>query len=147
MKFFDLRTKLQEINTNLTQNQPCQWLSRWLKTTPPSARGEQQTMIKHICICVCLHTYIYECLHTCMFSLSGYVLTHIPVPILANILLRTHAYTCIHTHTVSHVTHTRHTIVVNTSSEKLEVDSLHHEKKSVHLFSLEHPCLLECLLV
>jgi len=32
------------------------------------------------------------------------------------------------THTVSHVTHTRHTIVVDTPSEKREVDLLHHEK-------------------
>ena len=63
-----------------------------------------------------------------MFALSGYVLTHIPVPILANILLRTHAYKCIHAHTVSHVTHTGHMIVVDTSSEKREVESLHHEK-------------------
>jgi len=66
--------------------------------------------------------------HTYMFSLSGYVLTHISVPILANILLRTHANACTHTHTVSHVTHTRHTIVVDISSEKREDDSLHHEK-------------------
>jgi len=79
---------------------------------------------------MCLFTYecVYTYTHTCMFYSSGYVLTLIPVPIVANILLRTHAYTCIHTHTVSHVTHTRHTIVVDTSSEKREVVSLHHAK-------------------
>jgi len=86
-----------------------------------------------------VHTHIHV-------LLSGYVLTHIPVPILANILLRTRAYTYVRTHIVSHVTHTRHTIVVDTSSEKREVDSLHHEKQPVHLFSLELPCLLACLL-
>ena len=37
---------------------------------------------------------------------------------------RTHAYTRIHTHTVSHFTHTRHTIIEGTSFEKREVDSL-----------------------
>ena len=71
---------------------------------------------------------MYTYTHKYMFSLSAYVLTHITVPILAKILLRTHAYTYVHTDTVSHVTHTRHTIVVDTSSEKREVDSLHHEK-------------------
>jgi len=39
------------------------------------------------------------------------------------------------------------THVVDTSSEKREVDSLHHEKLSKHLFSLEPPCLLGCLFV
>jgi len=96
--------------------------SRWLKTTPPSARGELQTIIEHTCICASLHTYIYECvytyIHTCIFLLSGYVLTHLTVPTLANILLCTHAYTCIHTHTVPHVTHTHNTIVVDTFSEE-----------------------------
>ena len=54
-----------------------------------------------------IHTYIYVCvytyIHTCMFLLSGYVLTHMPVSILAKILRM------LHTHTVSDVTHSSHT--------------------------------------
>ena len=84
--------------------------SRWLKTTPPSARGEPQTLIKHVCMCAYPHIYIYVCVYTytytCMLTLSRYVFTHIPVPILANIL-RTHAHTHAHayTHTLSHTSH------------------------------------------
>ena len=101
------------------------------KLRHPQHEGNHKHSL-NIYVCVCLHRYMYECVytytHTSMFSLSGYVFTHIPVPILANILLRTHAHMYIHTHTVSHVTLTRHTIVVGASSEKREVDSLHHEK-------------------
>jgi hypothetical protein len=78
------------------------------KQRHPQHEGNSK-QFKHTCICASLHTYIYECvhtyIHTCIFLLSGYVLTHLTVPILANILLCTHAYTCIHTHTPSHKSH------------------------------------------
>jgi len=45
--------------------------------------------IHHIYIYVRVYTYI----HTCMFLWSGYVLTHMPVSILAKILRTSHTNT------------------------------------------------------
>jgi len=82
----------------------------------------------YMCLFTYIHLWVRVHVNTHMHAfLSGYVLTHIPVSI-----HREHtAHTRIHTHTHTHRL-TRHTYTPHdrrdTSSEKREVDSLHHEK-------------------
>ena len=66
----------------------------------------------------CTRTHTHACF------LSGYVFALIHL----SIRTKNTTYARIHTHAVSDVTHTRHTIAVHPSSEKRKVDSLHHEK-------------------
>mmetsp|Transcript_61690 Transcript_61690/g.90467 ORF Transcript_61690/g.90467 Transcript_61690/m.90467 type:complete len:90 (-) Transcript_61690:61-330(-) len=80
-----------------------------------------------VCVCVCVCKWIKRWVGVAMVFRSVPVIRSKTFDInlcVSHEYIYTHAYT----HTPSDVTHTRHTIVADTSSEKREVDSLHHEK-------------------
>ena len=82
-------------------------------------RGNANIKYTYIHTYISIYLYIHVFTYVCRPNM--FLLTH---------CLRGNTHTIyIYKHNIYlHVTHTRHTIVVDTSSEKREVDSLHHEK-------------------